>query len=85
MKLVILVVEDGRRLKIVASYFGNFSTSLVDHLYSKTLGRKRRPLIILKQKEEHALITYITKMQEYGHLLSMQQLHLKVAIITQER
>jgi hypothetical protein len=85
MKSAIFVVEDGGRLKIVARYFGIPPTSLADHVHCRTLGRKRRPPTILKQEEENALITYITKMQEYGHPLSMQQLRLKVATITQEK
>jgi hypothetical protein len=39
----------------------------------------------LKEDEEIALTTYMTQMQEYGHPLSIQQLRLKMATITQER
>jgi hypothetical protein len=85
MKSAIATVDDNGRLKIVARFFGIPPTSLVDHLYGRILGRKRRPPIVLKQEEETTLTTYITKMQEYGHPLSMQQLRLKVATITHER
>jgi hypothetical protein len=85
LKSAISAVEDGGRPKTIARYFGTPPTSLADHVHGRTLGKKRGPPIVLKQEEENALTIYITKMQEYGHPLSMQQLRLKVATITQER
>jgi hypothetical protein len=82
LKSTIAAVEAGGRVKTVARYFDILPSSLADHLYGRTLGRKRGPPTILKPDEENALIAYICHMQEYGHLLSMQQLRLKVATIT---
>jgi hypothetical protein len=66
-------------------YFDTPPSSLADQLYGRTLGRKRGPPTVLKKEEESALTTYMDKMQDYGHPLTMQQLRLKVATITQER
>jgi hypothetical protein len=73
------------KIKNTCTFFGILPTSLANHVHGRTLGRKRGPPSFLKQEEETTLTTYITKMQEYGHPLSMQQLHFKVATITQER
>jgi hypothetical protein len=78
-------VESGGRVKTIARYFDILANSLADHLHGRTLGRKKGPPTILKLDEEIALTTYMTQMQQYGHPLSMQQLRLKVATITQER
>ena len=40
---------------------------------------------MLTVDEEATLETYMIDMAEYGHLLSIEQLRLKVALITQER
>jgi hypothetical protein len=80
-----VAVEARGRLKTVARYFDIPPSSLSDHLYGRTLERKRGPPTVLKKEEESALTAYMSKMQDYGHPLTMQQLHLKVATITQER
>jgi hypothetical protein len=85
LKAAISAVERGGRLKTVARYFDIPPTSLSDHLHGRTLGRKRGPPTVLQPEEEIALTEYMAKMQQYGHPLSMQQLRLKVATITQER
>jgi hypothetical protein len=85
LKASISAVERGGRLKTVARYFDIPPTSLSDHLHGRILGRKRDLPTVLQPEEENALTTYMAKIQEYGHLLSMQQLRLRVAAITQER
>ena len=40
---------------------------------------------MLNVEEETALKTYMTNMAQYGHLLSIGQLRLKVVLMTQER
>ena len=40
---------------------------------------------MLSTKEEKALEDYMEQMANYGHPLSMEQLRLKVALLTQER
>jgi hypothetical protein len=71
LKSAIAVVEVGGKLKIVSRYFDIPSSSLSDHLYGRTLGRKRGPPTILKQEEESVLTTYMAQMQDCGHLLSL--------------
>jgi hypothetical protein len=85
LKSAMAAVEAGGHVKTVARYFDIPPSSLSDHLYGKTLGRKRGPPTVLHKDEENALTAYMGKMQDYGHLLTMQQLRLKVATITQER
>jgi hypothetical protein len=85
LKAAMAAVEAGEWLKTVARYFDIPPTSLSDHLFGRTLGRKRGPPTILQKDEESALTTYMGKMQDYGHPLTMPQLRLKVATITQER
>jgi hypothetical protein len=71
LKSAIAVVESGGKLKTVARYYDIPSTSLLDHLYGRTLDKKRSPLTILKTEEENALVAYMGKMQDYGHPSSM--------------
>jgi hypothetical protein len=85
LKSTMVALEAGRQVKTIARYFDIPPSSLSDHLYGRTLGRKRGPPIVLYKDEENALTTYMGKVQDYGHLLTMQQLCLKVATITQEK
>ena len=85
LKAAISVVEAGGNIKTTARYFDIPPSSLADHVYGKTLSRKKGPPIVLSEEEERALKAYMIKMQEIGHPLSMQQLRLKVATIVQER
>jgi hypothetical protein len=55
-------MEAGGKLKTLARYFDIPPNSLLDHLYGRTLGRKRGPPTILKTKKENALTEYMDKM-----------------------
>jgi hypothetical protein len=55
------------------------------HLYGKTVSRKRGPETVLTMDEENQIKNYVLQMQELGHPLSLLQLRLLVARITQTR
>ena len=71
LKSAIAAVEAGGKVKTVSRYFDTPASSFSDHLYGRTLGRKRGPPTILKHDEERALTTYMGQMQDYGQRLSM--------------
>ena len=79
------ITDDGMPLKQASRLFGVPSTSLRDHLYSKTRGRYRGITPTLKSHEEKKLVDYVFKMQDLGHPLTPMQLRLKVAVATQGR
>lgn len=85
LKSAIAAVEGGEKLRTAARFFGIPATSLSDHVYGRTLTRKRGPNTILSEREEQALKSFMIQMQELGHPLSMHDLRHKVALITQER
>ena len=85
LESAIAAIEAGAKIKTTARYYDIPASSLTDHLYGRTLSRKRGPPTILKEDEESALETYMERMQNCGHPLSMEDLRLKVALITQER
>ncbi|CAK9198581.1 unnamed protein product [Sphagnum troendelagicum] len=60
-------------------------SSLYDHLTGKIKKRKRGPQGVLSQEEEALVVEWILKTQEEGHSVTIQQLKLKVAEITQSR
>jgi hypothetical protein len=59
-------------------------SSLYDHLTGKIKKRKRGQGV-LSQEEEALVVEWILKTQEEGHSVTIQQLKLKVAEITQSR
>lgn len=85
LESAIAAVEAGAKIKTTARYYDIPASSLTDHLYGRTLSRKRGPSTIFKKEEESALETYMERMQNCGHPLSMEDLRLKVALITQDR
>ena len=44
---------------------------------------KKGPKSILNKEEEEALETYMRKMEDYGHLLTIEELKGKVFLLTQ--
>jgi hypothetical protein len=60
-------------------------SSLYDHLTGKIKKRKRGPQGVLSQEEEALVVEWILETQEEGHSVTIQQLKLKVAEITQSR
>jgi hypothetical protein len=65
--------------------FWNSPTSLRDHIYGRSLGRKRGRQGVLTAAEEEELVEYILKMQDLGWPMTIGLLRLKVAEICQDR
>lgn len=58
---------------------------LKNHLNGVTLIRRRRKLGVFENVEKTTLVDYIKQMQRIGHPITLTQLWLKVAKMTQER
>jgi len=80
-----LAIDDGAPIKTVARLYGIPTTSLRDHVFGKTLSRKRGKSGVLSSEEENELVNWIFKMQTLGHPITLSQCRLKVAEITQDR
>ena len=85
MKAANLAVESGKKIRAVSRFYDIPYSTIADHLHGRILTRKKGPPIVLTKSEEKTLEEYILKMQEYGLPLSMDQLRLKVAEMTQQR
>ena len=79
------VTDDGMPLKEASKVFGVPTTSLRNHLYSKTKERHRGIKPTLKSHKEKKLVDYVFKIQELGHPLTSVELRLKVALATKGR
>ena len=79
------LVESGVAISAVARHFDIPRSSLADYVEGRTRTRKRGPPTILNNNEERALESYMLSMVEYGHPLTIEQVRMKVALITQER
>jgi len=60
-------------------------TSLFDHLYGKTRFRKHGPASVLIVEGDQVMVVWVFSMQEVGLSISLQQLKMKVAKLTQTR
>ena len=78
-------VEGGAPLKIAAHFHGILPSTLSDRLSGRSLSGKRGLPSILSGQEEKMLEEYMIQMADLEHPLSMEQLYLKVALLTQER
>lgn len=85
LKLAFQAMEQGGRLRTVARHYGIPASSLRDHLYGRTITRKRGRQGILTVAEEEELEQYLLQMQDLGYPLTIAQLRLKVAEIVQTR
>jgi hypothetical protein len=74
-------VDAGCKVREVARYFDIPASSLSDHVYDKTLGRKRGRPRILTVQEEGLLVDYMLKMVALGYPLTLGQLKIKVATL----
>ena len=77
MSTILAIVEKGSKIIATASYFDISQSTLANHVHGKILKRKMRPSIILSFSEENALDEYISKMQDYEYILSIEQVRLK--------
>jgi hypothetical protein len=78
-------VEKGVAIETVASHYQIPRSTLRSHVTGLSRGRKRGKAPVLIVDEEQQLVDYIIQMQGLGFPLSLSQLKLKVALITQER
>ena len=78
-------VDRGSKIAAAARDAGIPQSSLRDHLYGRTLKRKKGRQGVLHDQEESALVKWILEMQEHAHPISIFELMWKVAEITQER
>ena len=85
LQYAIEAVERGGRIRTIARHYGIPASSLRDHLYGRTVCRKRGRQGVLTNKEEEELENYLLEMQNLGYPLTIAQLQLKVAEITQTR
>ena len=85
LKLAFDAVERGGRVRTIARHYGIPPSSFRDHMYGRTVGRKRGRQGVLTVQEEEELQQYLLEMQDLGYPLTIAQLHLKVAEIVQTR
>ena len=85
LKLAMDTMESGASIGTAVKFYGIPKTSLSDHVNGRTHCRKRGPKVVLNHEEEEALETYMREMADYSHLLTTEQLKLKVALLTQKR
>jgi hypothetical protein len=78
-------VDVGESIRSAGRCFGIPPTSLRDHIYGRSLGRKRSRQGVLNNKEEAELVDYILKMQDLGWPMIIGLIRLKVAQICQDR
>ena len=72
-------------LKTASRFHGIPPNTLSDRLSGCSLSGKRGPPSVLSTQEEKVLEEYMIQMADLGHPLSMEQLRLKVALLTQEK
>ena len=66
-----------------ARLYNIHASSLGDHLHGRTIHRKRGARSILHPHEEDEIVAWLLRMQEIGHSITITQLKLKVAELTQ--
>jgi hypothetical protein len=77
--------ERGCSVSGAAALYDILRTSFCAHLAGTVLSRKRGAAPILIEAEEQQLVQYVIAMQELGFPLTILQLRLKVAMMTQGR
>jgi hypothetical protein len=78
-------VDAGESIRSASRLFGIPATSLRDHMYGRTVGRKRGRQGFFTAPEEAELVQYILKMQDLGWPMTIRLVRLKVAEICQDR
>jgi hypothetical protein len=75
----------GAAICTAARHYQILASSLQDHLYGTTMGRKKGRQDVLSMTEEVELEDYLLQMQELGYPLTIRQLRLKVAQMCETR
>ena len=78
------VVDASCQIVSATKAIGILGTSLRDHLYGKTMKRKKGRQGVLIVEEETALVKWMLEMQDHAHPIFILELRRKVAEITQE-
>lgn len=78
-------IENGMRIQTASDLYRIPTSSLRDHLYGITQGRKRGGKCVLTPQEEQLVVEWICRLQEFGHPVNMAALRMKVAEICQGR
>ena len=81
----VAAVDAGCQIASAAKAIGIPTTSLRDHLYGKTMKRKKGRQGVLTVEEETTLVKWMLEMQDHAHPISILELRRKVAEITQEQ
>jgi hypothetical protein len=85
LQLALAAQERGVPVHAAAAAFDIPRFSLRNHLLGISTSRKRGAKAVLTQVEEQHVVEYVVKMQEVGFPMTILQLRLKVALITQDR
>jgi hypothetical protein len=85
LKLALRVVDDGYKIRETGRHFDIPASSLIDHVYGRTLGRKRGKEGVLTVEDEGLLVEYMLNMAALGYPLTLGQLKFKVATLVQDR
>ena len=78
-------VEGGMRIQTAADLYKIPASSLRDHLFGVTIGRKRGGKCVLTGEEEQLVVNWIVRLQELGHPITTAALRMKVAEICEDR
>ena len=78
-------MDAGCGLATAARNMGILATSLRDHIYGRTIKRKKGRQEVLSVEEESALVKWMLEMQEHAHSICIMELRRKVVEITQDQ
>ena len=81
----VAAVDAGCGLATAARNMEIPATSLRDHIYGRTIKRKKGRQGVLSVEEESALVKWMLEMQEHAHPICIMELRRKVAEMTQDR
>ena len=72
-------------LRVASKFNGIFRTFLSNQVNDESQGRKKGIHVVLNLEEKQALEMYMIDMADYRHLLTTEQLKLKVALLMQKK
>ena len=85
LEKAIEAIEGGAKIATAARAVNIPVSTVREHFFGKSKGRKRGPAAILSPEEEQELKTFLLEMANKGHPLTPTELKLKVAQLTQTR
>ena len=81
MSRAMQAAEEGMRIRSASELYQIPASSLRDHLYGITIGRKRGAKSVLSSEEEEQVVQWIFRLQQLGHPITLSTLRMKVAEI----